>query len=162
MHLWRTMGHFIFRRDQSQTLVETKVWHLINMQDVLNHVSRRSSHLSHWQMQKKISAFAVGPWRIRPVTLRRYEATKSFMKYLFCLQLFKWKLKWLFDLILWCQIKLYLHFTFCILIRSHTTLLVSDEIECETRGVVTQLNSTENYGRRCLTPLSPHRNYILS
>jgi len=25
-----------------------------------------------------------------------------------------------------------------------------------------QLNSTENYGRRCLTPLSPHRNYILS
>ena len=26
----------------------------------------------------------------------------------------------------------------------------------------TQLNSTENYGRRCLTPLSPHRNYILS
>jgi len=24
------------------------------------------------------------------------------------------------------------------------------------------LNSTENYGRRCLTPLSPHRNYILS
>ena len=22
--------------------------------------------------------------------------------------------------------------------------------------------STENYGRRCLTPLSPHRNYILS
>ena len=27
---------------------------------------------------------------------------------------------------------------------------------------ITQLNSTENYGRRCLTPLSPHRNYILS
>jgi len=27
---------------------------------------------------------------------------------------------------------------------------------------LTQLNSTENYGRRCLTPLSPHRNYILS
>jgi len=26
----------------------------------------------------------------------------------------------------------------------------------------TQLNSTENYGRRCLTPLSPHHNYILS
>jgi len=26
----------------------------------------------------------------------------------------------------------------------------------------TLLNSTENYGRRCLTPLSPHRNYILS
>ena len=26
----------------------------------------------------------------------------------------------------------------------------------------TQLNSTDNYGRRCLTPLSPHRNYILS
>jgi len=26
----------------------------------------------------------------------------------------------------------------------------------------TQLNSTENYGRRCLTPLSLHRNYILS
>jgi len=26
----------------------------------------------------------------------------------------------------------------------------------------TQLNSTENYGRRYLTPLSPHRNYILS
>jgi len=26
----------------------------------------------------------------------------------------------------------------------------------------TQLNSTENYGRGCLTPLSPHRNYILS
>ena len=25
----------------------------------------------------------------------------------------------------------------------------------------TQLNSTENYGRRCLTPLSPHRNYTL-
>ena len=24
------------------------------------------------------------------------------------------------------------------------------------------LNSTESYGRRCLTPLSPHRNYILS
>jgi len=24
------------------------------------------------------------------------------------------------------------------------------------------LNSTENYGRRCLTPLSPRRNYILS
>ena len=33
-----------------------------------------------------------------------------------------------------------------------------------TRSLVTarQLNSTENYGRRCLTPLSPHRNYILS
>jgi len=27
---------------------------------------------------------------------------------------------------------------------------------------ISQLNSTENYGRRCLTPLSPHRNYILS
>ena len=26
----------------------------------------------------------------------------------------------------------------------------------------TQLNSTQNYGRRCLTPLSPHRNCILS
>ena len=26
----------------------------------------------------------------------------------------------------------------------------------------TQLNSTENYGRRCLTPLGPHRHYILS
>ena len=26
----------------------------------------------------------------------------------------------------------------------------------------TQLNSRENYGRRCLTPLSPHHNYILS
>jgi len=25
-----------------------------------------------------------------------------------------------------------------------------------------QLNSTENYGRMCLTLLSPHRNYILS
>jgi len=29
-------------------------------------------------------------------------------------------------------------------------------------GNSTQLNSTENYGRRCLTPLSLHRNYILS
>jgi len=29
-------------------------------------------------------------------------------------------------------------------------------------NTTTQLNSTENYGRRCLTPLSPHRNYILS
>ena len=27
---------------------------------------------------------------------------------------------------------------------------------------VRRLNSTENYGRGCLTPLSPHRNYILS
>ena len=27
-------------------------------------------------------------------------------------------------------------------------------------NILTQLNSTENYGRRCLTPLSPHRNYI--
>jgi len=28
---------------------------------------------------------------------------------------------------------------------------------------VTQLNSTqEDYGRRCLTPVSPHHNYILS
>jgi len=26
----------------------------------------------------------------------------------------------------------------------------------------THLNSTENYGRRCLTPLSPHHYYILS
>ena len=31
-----------------------------------------------------------------------------------------------------------------------------------TGGALTQLNSTENYGRRCLTPLSPHHNYILS
>jgi len=38
-------------------------------------------------------------------------------------------------------------------------------IAVETLGPLntsTQLNSTENYGRRCLTPLSPHRNYILS
>ena len=32
----------------------------------------------------------------------------------------------------------------------------------KTSTLLTQLNSTENYGRRCLTPLSPHRNYILS
>jgi len=30
------------------------------------------------------------------------------------------------------------------------------------RSGLAQLNSTENYGRRCLAPLSPHRNYILS
>jgi len=28
--------------------------------------------------------------------------------------------------------------------------------------VISQLNSTENYGRRCLTPLSPHHHYTLS
>jgi len=28
-----------------------------------------------------------------------------------------------------------------------------------TITAITQLHSTENYGRRCLTPLSPHRNY---
>ena len=31
-----------------------------------------------------------------------------------------------------------------------------------SKADITQLNSTENYGRMCLTPLSPHRNYILS
>ena len=42
--------------------------------------------------------------------------------------------------------------------RSHASL------PYRHRAVIpsTQLNSTENYGRRCLTPLSPHRNYILS
>jgi len=34
--------------------------------------------------------------------------------------------------------------------------------KCRWRTHSGQLNSTENYGRRCLTPLSPHRNYILS
>jgi len=33
---------------------------------------------------------------------------------------------------------------------------------CHIHVVFNSLNSTENYGRRCLTPLSPHRNYILS
>ena len=34
---------------------------------------------------------------------------------------------------------------------------------CSCRKMwLSQLNSTENYGRRCLTPPSPHRNYILS
>ena len=32
----------------------------------------------------------------------------------------------------------------------------------DTRVYSTQLNSTENYGRKCLTPLSPHHNYIQS
>jgi len=31
-----------------------------------------------------------------------------------------------------------------------------------TRVYSTQLNSTENYGRKCLTPLSPHHIYIQS
>ena len=38
-------------------------------------------------------------------------------------------------------------------------------VNCKSKillPLLTQLNSTENYGRRCLTPLSPHRNYILS
>ena len=29
-------------------------------------------------------------------------------------------------------------------------------------GAVLQSTDPKNYGRRCLTPLSPHRNYILS
>jgi len=33
---------------------------------------------------------------------------------------------------------------------------------CIRTSLLEILNSTENYGRRCLTPLSPHRNYILS
>ena len=39
--------------------------------------------------------------------------------------------------------------------------LVTEMIQA-TGDTGTQLNSTEDYGRRCLTPLSPHRNYILS
>jgi len=35
-------------------------------------------------------------------------------------------------------------------------------VQAHSPSTTTQLNSTENYGRRCLTPLSPHRNYILS
>jgi len=51
------MGHFIFRRDQSLKLSsETKVWDVLNMQNVLNHVSDRSSHLSG-KRRKKIKIF---------------------------------------------------------------------------------------------------------
>jgi len=39
---------------------------------------------------------------------------------------------------------------------------VPDRVLFKLAVTVHQLNSTENYGRRCLTPLSPHRNYILS
>jgi len=41
-------------------------------------------------------------------------------------------------------------------------LVVGDIVQYCHGGTATQLNATENYGRRCLTPLSPHRNYILS
>ena len=44
---------------------------------------------------------------------------------------------------------------------SRETHIVPSHTSSATRQP-TQLNSTENYGRRCLTPLSPHRNYILS
>jgi len=38
----------------------------------------------------------------------------------------------------------------------------ADKLHSLSNNSTQQLNSTENYGRRCLTPLSPHRNYILS
>jgi len=44
-------------------------------------------------------------------------------------------------------------------ISGNSTTVTSNKDKAEE---LTQLNSTEKYGRRCLTPLSPHRNYILS
>ena len=49
----------------------------------------------------------------------------SFMTYLFCLHLLKWKWKW-FGLILWSQIKVQRYFMFCVLIRSQAECLVSN------------------------------------
>ena len=45
--LQQTLHHFIFRSDQRlKLLFETKVWDLINMQNILNPVSQRASHLT--------------------------------------------------------------------------------------------------------------------
>ena len=59
-----TVGHFILRRDQSLKLQpEIKVWVLINMQNILNHVSDRSSHLTG-KRRKNVKFLAFGPWRL--------------------------------------------------------------------------------------------------
>jgi len=57
----------------------------------------------------------------------------------------------------------------CLLLLQLVNLPLSNEdlidklpMELLLRYSTVVLNSTENYGRRCLTPLSPHRNYILS
>jgi len=42
------------------------------------------------------------------------------------------------------------------------TRRTANRIQVMSADASTQLNSTENYGRRCLTPLTPHHNYILS
>ena len=58
-------GHFIFLYlSETRTLVsETKVWDLINMQNVSKHVSDRSSHFKGKRRKmRKISAF--GPWTV--------------------------------------------------------------------------------------------------
>ena len=41
-------------------------------------------------------------------------------------------------------------------------IIIIISLSLDAQLALTQLNSTENYGRRCLTPLSQHRNYILS
>jgi len=42
---------------------------------------------------------------------------------------------------------------------SEWSLTCRTNAQYNTITAITQLHSTENYGRRCLTPLSPHRNY---
>ena len=42
------------------------------------------------------------------------------------------------------------------------TRRTANRVQVMSADASTQLNSTENYGRRCLTPLTPHHNYILS
>jgi len=60
-----TVGHFIFHfifcwHHSLKLSSEIKVWDLINMQNVLNHVSDRLIVSSNWRMQGKFLAF--GPW----------------------------------------------------------------------------------------------------
>ena len=63
------VGDF-FRWDRSQTLL----WDLINMQNVLNHVSDRSSLLTGKCRKENLKFSAFGPWRLlhRP-KLRRHS-----------------------------------------------------------------------------------------
>ena len=73
---------YLSLRTHSQTLI----WDLINMQNILNHVSDRSSHLSG-KRRKKISAF--GPRRL----LYRPKLRRHSWRICFFLHLLKRKLK---------------------------------------------------------------------
>ena len=64
------------------------------MQNVLNHISHRSDHISLTNAEKEFFSQA------RSVTAISYGVIREVL--LFCLRLLEWKLKW-FGLILWSQ-----------------------------------------------------------